>query len=74
MVTAWSQRGHSVVTAWSQRGHGSGRGPAARPVPSFYGRHGQYLQNILFGFIFMPDAKHNAAIYYIEDGFDPKKA
>ena len=21
----------------------------------------------------MPDAKHNAAIYYIEDGFDPKK-
>ena len=22
----------------------------------------------------MPDAKHNAAIYYIEDGFDPKEA
>ena len=21
----------------------------------------------------MPDAKRNAAIYYIEDGFDPKK-
>ena len=21
----------------------------------------------------MPDAKHSAAIYYIEDGFDPKK-
>ena len=63
-----------MVTAWSQRGHGSGRGPAARPVPSFYRRRGQYLQNILFGFIFMPDAKRNAAIYYIEDGFDPKKA
>ena len=42
-------------------------------MPSFYRRRGLYLQNILFGFIFMPDAKRNAAIYYIEDGFDPKK-